>query len=129
LGTENGGDAKRLAEAALAIDEKNPAAHQALAAAHRLNFDLAASAASLTKALELDPGSSASKRSLADMKRALGEADEAEALYREVLSVNEKDVHSRTGLVLALFDQGKATDAETEMVRTMEEAPGNVVLL
>jgi tetratricopeptide (TPR) repeat protein len=129
LGLENGDEAKRIAEAAIKLDEKNATAHQTLATAHRLNFDLEAAAASFAKAVELDPESTISKRSLADMKRATGKADEAEKIYREILTVNEKDNQARTGLVLALFDLGKRADADAEMAKALEEAPGNVVLL
>lgn len=129
LGSENGDEAKRLAEAALKLDEKNATAHQTLATAHRINFDLESAAASFAKAVELDPESSTAKRSLADMKRAIGKADEAEAIYRSILAVDSKDSQSRTGLVLSLFEQGKRSDAEAEMSKALEDAPGNVVLL
>ena len=129
LGSENGDEAKRIAEAAIKLDEKNAAAHQTLATAHRLNFDIEAAAASFAKAVELDPESTIAKRSLADMKRATGKAEEAEKIYREILATNEKDNQARTGLVLTLFDLGKRADAEAEMAKALEEAPGNVVLL
>jgi len=129
LGTESGDSAKRIAEAAVKLDEMNSVAHQTLASAHRLNFDLEGAAASFAKAVELDPESTTSKRSLADTKRALGNAAEAENLYREILARNEKDNQARTGLVLSLFDLGKRDEAEAEMAKTLEEAPGNVVLL
>jgi tetratricopeptide (TPR) repeat protein len=129
LGSENGDEAKRIAEAAIKLDEKSSAAHQTLATANRLNFDLEAAAASFAKAVELDPESTVAKRSLADMKRATGKADEAEKIYREILATNEKDNQARTGLVLTLFDLGKRADAEAEMAKALEESPGNVVLL
>ncbi|MEO5858800.1 MAG: tetratricopeptide repeat protein [Pyrinomonadaceae bacterium] len=129
LGTENGDEAKRLAEAAIKLDDKNATAHQTLATAHRLNFDLESAAASFAKSVELDPESTIAKRSLADMKRAIGKSDEAEKIYREILTVNEKDNQARTGLVLSLFDLGKQAAAETEMAKALEESPGNVVLL
>ena len=91
LGSENGDEAKRIAEAAIKLDEKNAAAHQTLATAHRLNFDIESAAASFAKAVELDPESTIAKRSLADMKRATGKAEEAEKIYREILATNEKD--------------------------------------
>ena len=50
-------------------------------------------------------------------------------VYREILAVNDKDNQARTGLVLALFDQGNRSDAEAEMAKALAEAPGNVVLL
>ena len=129
LGTENGEEAKRVAEAAIKLDEKNAASHQTLATAQRLNFNLDAAAAAFARAVELDPESTIAKRSLADMKRATGKADEAEKIYRDILTVNEKENQARTGLVLALFDQGKRAEAEVEMAKALEEAPGNVVLL
>lgn len=129
LGSENGFEAKRIAEAAIKLDEKNSAAHQTLATAHRINFDLESAAASFAKAVELDPESTILKRSLADMKRAIGKTDEAEKIYRDILTVNEKDNQARTGLVLSLFELGKRTDAEAEMARALLEVPGNVVLL
>jgi len=129
LGSENGEEAKRIAEAVLKLDEKNAAAHQMLASAHRINFDLESAAASFAKAVELDPESTIAKRSLADMKRAIGKGDEAEAIYRSILAVDGNDSQSRTGLVLSLFEQGKRSDAEAEMSKALEEAPGSVVLL
>ncbi len=129
LGTENGDEAKRIAEAVIKLDERNSAAHQTLATAHRLNFDLESAGISFAKAVELDSESTTSKRSLGDMKRALGKADEAEKIYRDILAVNEKDNQARTGLVLSLFELGKRSDAEAEMTRALEEVPGNVVLL
>jgi len=129
LGSENGDEAKRIAQAAIKLNETNATAHQTLATAHRLNFDLDAAATSFAKAVELDPASTIAKRSLADMKRATGKAEEAEKVYREILAVNEKDNQARTGLVLALFDLGKRAEAEAEMAKALEEAPGNVVLL
>jgi tetratricopeptide (TPR) repeat protein len=63
------------------------------------------------------------------MKRALGKSDEAATLYREMLTANDGDIVARTGLVLALFDANKRTEAETELVAALEKAPGNFVLL
>lgn len=129
LGTENGAEAKRIAEAAVKLDETNPAAHQTLAMAHRLNFDLEESAKSYARALELNPESVAAKRSLAEMKRALGKADEAVALYRELLTKDEADIQARTGLILSLLETGKKSEAETDMAKSLESVPSNVVLL
>ncbi|MEO8573735.1 MAG: hypothetical protein ABI481_07180, partial [Pyrinomonadaceae bacterium] len=81
------------------------------------------------KSLELEPDSVASKRGLAEMKRALGKSNEAVALYRELLAKNEADRQSQTGMILALFDAGKQTAAEAEMAASLEKTPGNVVLL
>ncbi|HUR96589.1 MAG TPA: hypothetical protein VMZ26_00850 [Pyrinomonadaceae bacterium] len=129
LATENGGEAMRVAAKAAAKDPSSAAVYRTIALAHRINFDLDLSADSYAKALELEPDSVASKRGLAEMKRALGKSDEAVALYRELLAKNEGDLQSRTGLILALFDAGKQSAAETEMAASLEQKPGNVVLL
>lgn len=129
LGLENGTEAKRIAEAAVKLDENNAAAHQALAMAERLNFDLEASERSFAKALELTPDSNAAKRSLAEMKRATGKSQEAATLFQEVLAKDENDTQARTGHILALFESGKKAEAETELAASLEKNSGNVVLL
>ncbi len=129
LATENGGEAMRLAAKAAASDPTSAAVQRTIGLAHRINFDLELSADAYSKSLELEPDSVASKRGLAEMKRALGKSDEAVRLYRELLAKNESDLQSRTGLILALFDAGKRTDAEAEMARSLEHTPGNMILL
>ncbi len=103
LATENGGEAMRLAAKAAAIEPTSAAVQRTIALAHRINFDLDLSADAYSKSLELEPDSAASKRGLAEMKRALGRSDEAVRLYRELLAKNESDIQSRTGMILALI--------------------------
>jgi tetratricopeptide (TPR) repeat protein len=138
LGTENGAQAKRLAEKAILAEtnltekpEKSnlPAAYQLLGLANRINFDFEESANSYTKALELDGASNVSRRGLAEMKRSLGKPDEAIALYKEILAKDETDETAKTGLILALFDTGKRAEAETEMAKSLEANPNNLFLL
>jgi tetratricopeptide (TPR) repeat protein len=135
LGVESAEDAKRLAEKVLAVDtaalpvEAQIAAYQMLGMANRLNFDLEASANAYAKALELNPGSIISKRSLAEMKRAIGKTEEAAALYREILEKDTADNTAQTGLVLSLFDAGKQTEAEAELAKSLEANPNNLFLL
>ncbi|MGC2237130.1 MAG: hypothetical protein WA584_13270 [Pyrinomonadaceae bacterium] len=135
LGTENGAEAKRLAEKAilaeLALTEKPnlAAAYQTLGLANRLNFEFEESANAYTKALETDSASIVSRRGLAEMKRALGKSDEAAALYQEILAKDASDASAQTGLILALFDGGKQKEAEAEMAKSLETAPNNLFLL
>ena len=129
LGQENASEAKRLAEKAAQIDPNLPAVYQTLGLVNRLNFDFEASAAAYQKALELDADSIVTKRSLAEIKRALGKPAEAVALYREILSKNEADAAARTGLILALFDAENKAEAETEMQKSLAENPNNLFLL
>ena len=107
LGTENAIEAQRLAAKAIEIEPNLVAAYQTLGLANRLNFQLEDAANAYTKALELDGNSIVSKRSLAEMKRAIGKSDEAITLYQEILAKDETDTTAHTGLILALFDTEK----------------------
>ena len=129
LGTENASEAKRLAEKALQLEPNSPAAYQTLGIAYRLNFQLEEAANAYTKALEFDAKSIVSKRSLAEMKRAIGKMDEAVALYREILAENSSDTAAQSGLVLSLFGSEKRAEAEAEMQKSLEQTPNNLFLL
>ncbi len=129
LGTENPLEAQRLAAKAIEIEPNLPAAFQTLGLANRLNFQLEEAATAYTRALELDANSTVSKRSLAEMKRAVGKADEAILLYQEILAKDETDVAANTGLILALFDAEKKTEAEAELAKSLGQNPNNLSLL
>ena len=53
------------------------------------------------------------------MKRALGKPEEALAIYTALLEKDGTDSRSRDGKILALFDAGKRTDAETELAKAI----------
>ncbi|MBA4185380.1 MAG: hypothetical protein H0X49_15420, partial [Acidobacteria bacterium] len=129
LGMENAAEAKRLADKAVQLEPNLPAAYQTSGIANRLNFGLEESANAYAKALELDANSVVSKRSLAEMKRALGKPLEAVALYREILAKDEADGAARTGLILALFDAENRTEADAEMKVSLAANPKNLLLL
>ena len=129
LNTENAAEAKRLAEAAIKLDEKSRDAYLTMGMANRLNFDLDASASAFEKAVEIDPESVPAKQSLAEMKRALGKTDEALAIFNSLLEKDPGDVRSQNGKILTLFDAGKSTDAEAELAKAIEANPTNVVLI
>ena len=129
LGTENGFEAKRLAEKAIGLAPDSAAAYQTLGFANRLNFDLEAAAAAYAKALELNPGSTVSKRNLAEMNRAIGKSAEAETLFQEVLDSAPDDVSASNGLILSMFDSGKQSDAETALTASLEKNSNNFFLL
>ncbi len=129
MSVEDGSAAKRLAEAAVRLEPNSPAAYQVLGLANRIDFQLEESAAAFARALELEPGSLTARRGLAEMKRSLGRSDEAAELYREILAEDAANYAAQTGLILALFDGGKRTEAESEMAKALEANPGNVILL
>ncbi|MGB7069764.1 MAG: hypothetical protein WBD22_09740 [Pyrinomonadaceae bacterium] len=129
LAIENGDDARRLSEKAIAFDPSAAGGYHSLGLAHRLNFNLEASTAAYSKSLELDPSSNIVRRNLAEMKRALGKPDEAASLYKEILAVEPANLPAQTGLVLSLFDAEKRVEAETEMSASLKSNPNNVILL
>ena len=129
LGTENSNEGKRLAKKAIEIDSVLPSAYQTLGLSYRMGFMLDDAIAAYTKASELDAASIISKRSLADLKRAVGKSAEAIALYREVLIMDAEDGAAQNGLILALFDSGKKTEAESEFNKSIEANPNNLFLL
>ncbi|MEP7075207.1 MAG: hypothetical protein ABI878_05295 [Acidobacteriota bacterium] len=129
LSIEGGSDAKRLAEKAVALDPTLPAGYQTLGLAARLNFDLDDAEKAYSKALELEPDSLQSLRSLAELKRAQGKPDEAVGLYRRILEKDAGNLPAETGLILSLFDAGKRADAEVELSKSADQNRNNVILL
>jgi len=129
MSVENGSEARRIAERAIKLDRTSSPAYQTLGLANRIDFLLEESAAAYAQALQIEPESLTARRGLAEMKRSLGKSGEAVTLYREILAKDEADLPARTGLVLALFDSGNRSEAESEMARSLEANPGNVILL
>ncbi len=129
LSVENGFEARRVADGALKVDPNSSSAYQTRGLANRVDFKLEESAADYAKALELEPDSLTARRGLAEMKRSLNKPDEAISLYQEILVKDEANLPARTGLILALFDADKRTEAETELAKSLETNPGNVILL
>ena len=129
IGTENAAEAKRLADKAIELEPNLPAAYQTLGLANRLNFQLEDAVKAYSKALELGPESVVSRRSLAEMKRAVGKSDEAVELYRQILLKDDTDSNAETGLILSLFNAGKITEAETELTKSLAQDHNNLPLL
>jgi hypothetical protein len=122
-------EAARVAKSAIALAPDLAAAHQALGAAHRLALRLDEAAAEYARSLELDPRSMPARRSLADLRRATGQAEAALPLYRELLAADAADRGARTGVVLSLFDADKREEAERELEAALAAEPRNLSLL
>src|SRR4029079_12976264 len=84
LGIEQPEEAARLAQAAVTLKPDLATAHQALGVAYRFSLKLDEAAAELARAAELDPKNVSARRTLAELKRATGKAEDAAALYREL---------------------------------------------
>ncbi|MBV9215364.1 MAG: tetratricopeptide repeat protein, partial [Acidobacteria bacterium] len=128
LATENGADAKRIADKIVAA-APTADAYMTVGMAARMQFAIDDAAASYAKALELDPDSVPARRGLAEMKRAQGKPDEAAKLFREILEKDDSNIPARTGLVMTTFEGGKLADAEAALAKELEVNPSNVILL
>lgn len=129
IGIEYATAARALAEKAIRLAPEYAPAHQSLGLAHRVGFNLPKAAESYARALEINPASIVSKRSLAEMKRALGENEEAVRLYRELLEKEPADAAAKTGLILALFGADRESEAAELLEKELEANPKNVPLL
>jgi tetratricopeptide (TPR) repeat protein len=121
LTTENVAEANRLAELAVLQAPDLAAAHQALGAARHIGLRLDDAEKEYARALELDPKSATAKRSLADLKRAAGKAEEALALYRELLQTNANDKTAFAGMVISLLEAGKREEAQAQLDAAMKD--------
>ncbi len=129
LSIEDGEEAARLSNAALALAPEMADAHQMLGAARHVGLRLDEAAAEYARARELDPKLAAARRALADLRRAYGKSEEALALYREQLAADPADKPARAGVVLSLLDLSRKEEAEREMQAALVEDPANMALL
>jgi len=129
LGIEQGSEAVRLARQALTLAPDMAEAHHALGLALHISLRLEDAATEYKRALELEPNSKGTRRSIADLNRALGKTEEALALYREQLTAEPADKAARAGLVVSLFELGRMDEANKEMEAALKEDPHNLPLL
>ena len=129
LAVEDSENALRLAKKAVAIEPNSAKGQEILGLAYRVGFQLEEAEQAFGRSVELDSNSINAKRSLADLKRALGENDESINLYRYLLTQDENNAQARTGLILALFGANKREEAESEMAKALEKNPGNLNLM
>ncbi|MGI9105154.1 MAG: hypothetical protein ACR2G4_02780 [Pyrinomonadaceae bacterium] len=129
VSAEQADEAMRVAQAASTLALDLAAAHQALGASHRLALRLDEAAAAYARSVELDSRSVPARHSLADLRRATGQAEAALMIYRELAAADERDRAARTGIVLALFDMGKRDEAERELAAALADEPRNLPLL
>ncbi|MCM3873491.1 MAG: TPM domain-containing protein [Pyrinomonadaceae bacterium] len=130
LGIEDGNEAARLAAEAVKLAPDLAEAHQVLARGLHIALRLDEAAAEYRRALELDPNSKkGTRRSLADLTRAAGKAEEALELYREQLRVEASDKAARAGMVLSLLDLGRSDEGDKELGAALQDDPRNLTLL
>jgi uncharacterized membrane protein YgcG/tetratricopeptide (TPR) repeat protein len=129
LGIERGDEAGRIAQAAVKLAPDMAEAHNALGLARHISLQLDDAAAEYKRALELDPKSRGTRRSLADLNRAAGKFEEALALYREQMTAEPADKGARAGLVITLFELGKMDEAKQELEAALKDDERNLALL
>ncbi len=130
LGVEEGAEAARIAEQAVKLAPDLADAHFMLGRSFHITFRLDEAAAEYKRANELDPTSrKGARRSLADLYRAAGKAEEGLALYREQLAAEPTDKAARAGLVISLLDLGRTDEANNELANALQEDPRNLLLL
>lgn len=130
LGIEDGIEAARLAGEAVKLAPELADGHYELARALHISLRLDEAAAEYKRALELDPNSKkGTRRSLADLNRAAGKAEEALELYREQLRVEPSDKAARAGAVISLLELGRLDEGNKELAATLQEDPRNLALL
>lgn len=129
MGIEQADEAARLGQLVTQLEPEMSTAHHALGSAYQIGLDLNKAAAEYSRALELDPHFTRSRRSLADLRRAAGQTEEALILYRQLLADDQNDKQARTGFILALFDAGKAEEAARELDNALKNDPRNFALL
>src|SRR5690606_12571913 len=128
LSIENGSRAKRLAEAAIAIEPSSPA-FETLGLAERFDFNFDAAVAAYRKAVELDPANTAAKLSLAEMLRAQSKPAEAAEIYKAILAETSDDAAASAGLVLSFLYDGRRDEAEALFAEVSAKDDKNFTLL
>jgi tetratricopeptide (TPR) repeat protein len=118
---ENVNEATRLAELAIQAGPDSAVAHQALGEARHIALRLDDAESEFARALALDPKSSGARISLANLKRGAGKFEEALALYREQLQSDPKSIAAHAGLVVALLELGKRTEADQELNAALQD--------
>jgi tetratricopeptide (TPR) repeat protein len=129
IGTEQGGEATRVATKAVSLAPDLAEAHQALGLALHISLRLDEAVVEYKRALELDPNSKTARRGLADLSRALGKSEESLSLYRQLITTEPNDKAARAGLVLSLFDLGRTSEAKSELDAALKADPRNLALL
>lgn len=129
LRLEHGDEVARVAAQAVKLAPDSAEAHQTLALGLHISLRLDEAAAEYQRALDLDPNLKGTRRSLADLYRASGKAEEALSLYRIQIAAEPGDKAARAGVVLSLLDLTRAEEADKELAAVLQDDPRNLAVL
>jgi tetratricopeptide (TPR) repeat protein len=118
-------EAVRVLERAIQLAPNDHRAHNSLGTAYLINLRLDDASAEFSRALELDAGDEFANLNLANLARANGDYQRAVAYYRKQLAIKRDDSEARGGLAIALLALGRDEEAESEIKRATELAPGD----
>jgi tetratricopeptide (TPR) repeat protein len=120
-------DARKRAEAALAIDPKHPLAQVVRGNSMAGLRDFDASLAQLEEAVRLDPTSTVAQSSLGAVRLARGMRARAEAAFREAIKTNPNLALTHLALANFLWTVGRAPEAEASLKEAVRLEPDNVI--
>ncbi|MFY9607811.1 MAG: tetratricopeptide repeat protein [Blastocatellia bacterium] len=118
-------EAVRVLERAVQLAPGDHRAHNSLGTAYLISLRLDDAAAEFQKALELDARDEYANLSLGHLARASGDYERAVAYYRKQIALRPDDAEARGGNAIALLASGRDEEAEPEIKRARELAPGD----
>jgi tetratricopeptide (TPR) repeat protein len=118
-------EAVRVLEHAVQLAPNDHRAHNSLGTAYLINLRLDDASTEFSRALELDAADEFANLNLANLARANGDYQRAAAYYRKQLAIKPDDSEARGGLAIALLALGRDEEAEPEIKRATELAPGD----
>jgi eukaryotic-like serine/threonine-protein kinase len=118
--------AREAVERAVALDANLAEGHAAMGAIRLSHdWDWAGAAASLHRAMELDPGNLHAIRNTGVLAARLGHWDEAIALQRLAIALDPLDPAAYNNLGSALYRSGRLDEAKTSLEKLLELVPSS----
>jgi tetratricopeptide (TPR) repeat protein len=118
-------EAVRVLERAVQLVPDDHRAHNSLGSAYLISLRIEDAADQFQRALELDARDEYANLNLGNIARAHGDHQKAISYYRKQLAIRADDAEARGGLAISLLAVGRDEEAEGEIKRAMELAPGD----
>jgi Flp pilus assembly protein TadD len=118
-------EAVRVLERAVQLAPDDHRAHNSLGSAYLISLRLDDAQAEFQKALELDARDEYANLNLGNLARANGQYERAVGYYRRQIALRPDDAEAHGGAAIALLASGRDEEAEAEIKRATELAPGD----